>query len=97
MIRKRSFLTCLLGLNGLLAAVFLIGSLTSRPAIAQVGGGPGDTLCVTGKAGGQTYDVVYLLDVPSRKLHAFYPSSPQNRQLAYGGFRDLEKDLPRRP
>lgn len=97
MISKRSLLAALLGLNGLLAAIFAVASLTSRPAWAQVGGGPGDMLCVTGKAGGQTYDVVYLLDVPSRKLHAFYPSSPQNRQLAYGGFRDLEKDLPRRP
>lgn len=97
MISKRSLLACLLGLNCILAAVFLVGSVTSSPqAFGQAPAvGSSNTICVTAKASGQTFDVVYLLDVQGHKLHAFLPSGPQTRQLAYGGVRDLERDLGR--
>lgn len=92
---RRSALSLLLVLNAALLLASILSSDRPRTAEAQVPGGNSGFLCVTAKASGQAYDVVYLLDVPERKLHALYPASPQNRQLSYAQFRDLSKDLGR--
>ena len=42
------------------------------------------------------YDAVYLIDLQSRYLHAFYYDRGQ-KALSYGGFRDLERDFRNRP
>jgi hypothetical protein len=86
----------LLGLNGLLGLAFLAALAKPAPVLAQTAGRPGDFLCVTAKAAGQTYDVVYVLDVPARKLHALYPANAQTRQLLYAQSRDLDKDFRRK-
>lgn len=92
---RRSALSLLLVLNAALLLASLLSSDRGRKAEAQTHGGNSGFLCVTAKASGQAFDVVYLLDVPQRKLHAMYPTSPQNRQLSYAQFRDLSKDLAR--
>ncbi|MFQ5414918.1 MAG: hypothetical protein ACE5E6_10715, partial [Phycisphaerae bacterium] len=61
-------------------------------AFAQPRARGGDFLSVTVGVAGQSYDVVYVLDLPKRMLHAFYPEIPSN-QLRYAGYRDLNKDM----
>lgn len=94
MLSRRSMLLGLAGLNVLLVVALLAGALSSPSAFAQSPGGrPGDFICVTAKTAGQTYDAVFLLDVPARKLHAMYPANVQQKQLSYAQFRDLDKDF----
>lgn len=93
---RRSLLSLLLVINAALLLASLLSSDRDRRAEAQAPGGHSGFLCVTAKASGQAYDVLYLLDIPARKLHALYPTSPQNRQLSYAQFRDLKDDLARK-
>ena len=90
---KRSSITALILLNTFLLSVLLLGRSWLPAAFAQAGGRHGSFVCLTAKATGQSYDVLYVLDVPDRKLHAFYPSNVQSRELAYAGFRDLKSDF----
>ena len=96
MFTKRSMIVMLVGLNLFLLAVLLFGSYSLPAAYAQVGARPGDFACVTAKVAGQTYDVLYVLDVPSRKLYAFYPTGGHTNQLAATQPRDLAKDFDRK-
>ena len=80
MLKKRSAIVLLVGLNLLLLALLLIGSYS--PAVAYAAGGAG-----------QSYDVLYVLDRPERKLHAFYPQSVQSRKYVHGAVRDLAADF----
>lgn len=89
---KRSVVVLLVGVNLFLAALLVMGSVSLPKAHAQSGGRAGDFSIVTAKAAGQSYDVVYVLDRPARKLHAFYPQNIQGK-LDYAQFRDLERDL----
>ena len=93
MFAKRSMIVMLVGLNLLLLAVLMLGSYSLPTAYAQVGARPGDFACVTAKVAGQTYDVLYVLDVPSRKLYAFYPTGGHTNQLAATQPRDLAQDF----
>ena len=95
MFTKRSLLVLLVGVNVLLLAL-LFGTVTTLPtASAQPPGrgGGGGYVCVTAKPSGQSYDVLYMVDLPTRKLHAFYPSSAQNRQMSRAEPRDLDRDF----
>ena len=92
---KRSFITLLVVVNLLLLAALIIGSYPPATAFAQVAAGPGQFVSVTAKAAGQTYDVVYLLDVPDRKLYAFHPSRTRRDQLVPTAPRDLTQDFQR--
>ncbi len=74
----------------LLAACGLLPAAIAQPP-ARVGGG--NYLCVTAKAPGQSYDVVYLLDQASRQLHALYPPQGSGRQLTRAPSRDLQADF----
>ena len=95
MLSKRSLIVLLVGMNLLLLVVLVIGSYSMPPAFAQAGGKAGNFVAVTAKAQGQAYDVLYVLDAKGRKLHAFYPTSVQQKQYAAARPRDLEKDFER--
>ena len=95
MLKKRSLIVLLVGLNLLLLGLVLVATYSPPSAFAQTGGRAGDFLCVTAKAAGQSYDVVYVLDRPARKLHAFYPKSIRTKDYAYGKYRDLAADFGR--
>ena len=92
---KRSFITLLVLVNLLLLAALLIGSYPPATAFAQVAARSGQFVSVTAKAAGQTYDVVYVLDVPERKLYAFHPSPTQRDRLIPTAPRDLAQDFQR--
>lgn len=95
MLSKRSMIAALAGLNGLFLAILLLGSYQSPLAFGQMAGGRGNFISVTAKPSGQSYDVLYLLDVTSRKLHAFYPSSARSKNYLHAPPRDLESDFGR--
>jgi len=92
--RKRFVIVLLTGLNAVLMTALWMGA-DSPSAYAQPGGRPGNLTCVTAKAAGQSFDLLYVLDVTSRKLFAFYPSSGRNTQLVAAPPRDLVKDFNR--
>lgn len=90
---KRTLIVVLAGLNVFFLALLLAGQYSLPAAYGQAGGRAGDFVCVTAKAAGRSYDVVYVLDRPEKKLHAFYPADVQSRKHVYAGFRELEKDF----
>jgi hypothetical protein len=92
---KRTIIGLLAGLNLVLLLALVLSLSWLPPAYAQArpGGRAGDYVMVTAKAAGQSYDVLYVLNVPERKLFALYPANVQTKQLAEGGFRDLSKDF----
>ena len=93
MFGKRSILVILVGLNLFLLAVLVLGGYSLPPAYGQGGARAGDFACVTAKAAGQSYEVLYVLDVPAHKLYAFYPTSGHTSQLVATTPRDLAKDF----
>ena len=95
MLRKQTLLVMLVGLNLMLLAALIIGSYSLPEAYAQPGG-RGGYVCATQIVSGQGWEVLYVLDLKYRKLHAFYPR-PQGPDLAWGGFRDLEQDFRGQP
>lgn len=95
MLNRRRMIALLTAFNVVLFLTLLAMTTSLPKAFAQAGGGRDDFLAVTVKAGGQSYDVLYLLDVRDRKLHAFYPSNIQTAELAYVQFRDLKADFGR--
>ena len=94
MLTKRSVVVGLVGLNLFLLAALVLGSYSLPTAYAQAAGRAGEFLCITSGVSGQDYDVLYVLDLPERKLHAFIPTIPLG-QLEYATNRDLEKDFRR--
>jgi hypothetical protein len=99
MVSKRSIIVLLAGANLLLLFGLLFATQSGPAAFAQVGAGrAGDFVAVTAKVASQTYEVLYLLDVPSRKLHAFYPqtSGAMRNQRVAAPPRDLLKDFERK-
>ena len=92
MCTKKSVITALVGLNLFLLAILLIGSYSLPAAHAQSGGRAGDYLTVTALASGQAYDVLYVVDVPKRKMYAFVPAS---KSIDFVGYTDLKKDFVR--
>ena len=96
MLTKRSIIVLLVGVNLLLLGVLLAATYSSPAAFAQASRGlPGNFVCVTAKAAGQNYDVVYLLDRGQQKLHAFYPQRAGGKKYGYGygKYRDLKADF----
>jgi hypothetical protein len=92
---KRVAITLLAGVNLVLLALLLSPVLGLPSAYGQVGGRGGGWVCVTGKAAGQSYDVLYALDLASRKLHAFHPASAQGKKIVHADVRDLAADFGR--
>jgi hypothetical protein len=95
MLGKRSLIVILVGLNLFLLALLLVGTYSLPAAYAQGGARPGDFACVTAKSAGQSYEVLYVLDVPTDKLYAFYPASGAANQLTAAPPRDLAADFSR--
>jgi len=79
-LNKRWLIVLLVGTNLLLLAALLIGSYSLPTAHAALGGRAGDFIAVTAQAPGQGYDVLYILDVPDRKLHALTPGNKKQLQ-----------------
>lgn len=93
---KRTAITVLLGLNLLLLVALLSSVLKLPTAFAQAGGRRGGFVCVSAKAAGQSYDVLYALDLSSRKLHAFHPASTRGKTtVIHADTRDLAVDFGR--
>lgn len=92
---KRLLIVLLGALNAVLLGALLLAGDSPRPAYGQVGGRSGEFVCVTAKVSGQTYDVLYMLDVSSRKLHAFFPAGARSPRLTAAPPRDLAKDFGR--
>lgn len=92
MFTRRALIVLLAGINVILLVGLLAANIAPSAAFAQAGS-PGGMACVTAKAAGRTYDVVYLLDSAQHKLHAFYASNPQTKKHVHAGFRDLAQDL----
>ncbi len=80
-------------LNMLLLTAIVLRSYTPPTALAQgIGTGlAGNYVVVSGEIQ-DGYDAVYLIDLQSRYLHAFYYDRGQ-KALRHGGFRDLERDF----
>ncbi len=95
MLTKRSWIVLLGGLNVVLAALLVAGLVQLPRAHAQMGARPGDFITVTAKPAGRDYDVLYMLDVPARKLHAFHPGGQQSPGLILVQPRDLARDFGR--
>jgi len=90
---KRSLIAILTGINVVLL-ILLVSSIAPLPtAFAQAGRGGGGYICATAKPSGRTFEVFYMIDLAARKLHAFYPASPQSKQFAHADPRDLDKDF----
>ena len=92
---KRSAIVALVGLNLLLLAGLLLTSHSPPNAYAQTARRAGGFACVTAKVAGQTYDVLYTLDLTARKLYAFYPTAGRRSQLVAAPPRDLLTDFGR--
>lgn len=91
MFGKRSLVVLLVGLNLMLLAALLISSYSLPAAYAQGRGRSGDFVAVTAQALGQSYDVLYVLDVPERQLYAFYPQNTTTKQLRWTPPVDMKK------
>ncbi len=93
MLKKRSVIALLVGVNLFLLGLLIVGSYSLPAAFAQGQGAPGDFISVVATPSSQSYDVVYLLDTRRERLHALYPSNLQRRAYGYGGSVDLKADF----
>jgi len=94
MFGRRSLIALLAGLNLFLLALLLSQAAPMPSAFAQVGrGGSGGYICATAKPSSRTFEVLYMIDLATKKLHAFYPASSQSKQFAHAEPRDLDKDF----
>ena len=93
MIAKRSLIALLAGVNLILLLVLFSHVSPLPTAFAQAGRGGGGYICATAKPSGRTFEVLYMIDLAARKLHAFYPASPQSKQFAHAEPRELDKDF----
>jgi len=94
---RRTWVSLLLLLNVLLAVGLLSSALSLPRALGQGAGRGGSYLSVTARATGETYDVLYILDLSTNKLHAFYPNPTQAKQLTRSEPRDLHLDFGKQP
>lgn len=95
---KRGMIALLLVLNVILG-LGLVSQAASPPAAFAQGrsaGRAGDFVAVTAKAAGQGFDVLFVLDLPARKLHAWFPPAAKPRTLVAVPPRDLTADFDRK-
>lgn len=95
MATKRIAVVLLVGLNLALAAAMFCSTPRAPAAFAQAGVQPGSYLAVTAKSEGQSYDVLWVLDLADDRLYAFFPSQPNVRSLQVTEPRDLTVDFGR--
>ena len=87
---KRLLLGALVCVNLVLLTALVFASYQPPTAFAQEGLS-GDYVVVSGEIQ-SNFDGLFVLDLKTRKLHAFYYERA-GRELAYGGFRDLDLDF----
>lgn len=90
---KRAGIALLLVINFALLLALITFHNSFPSAMAQAGGRGGEYLCVTAKPSGQAYDVLFVLDPASHKLHGFYPAPPPAKQMLRSEPRDVRKDF----
>lgn len=89
---KRNWLLALLvSVNVALAAAIVLYTAPPKPAFAQAAGLSGNYLAVSGEMQDQ-WDALYLLDLRTRHLHAFYYDKSR-KELMYSDVRSLERDF----
>ncbi len=88
---KRSLIVALVGLNLVLLAAVILSSYELPPAHAQGVGAGGNYITLTCEAD-QSYDVLYVIDLPNRTMHAYLPGRQLDGKLTYMGYRNLEQD-----
>lgn len=95
MMSKRSVVVGLVGLNLFLLAALVLSTYSPPAAYAQRAGAANNFLAVTCRADND-YDVLFLLDLPTRKLHCFAPTrGDRSGKTLYAGHRDLSVDFNR--
>lgn len=91
--RKRTIVVFLILLNSVLGLALWAEANPTPSAFAQAGGPRGSMLSVTAKAEGNSFDALWLLDLSSDKLYAFYPPMPAGREIQPLAPRDLRSDF----
>jgi len=90
---RRTLFVLLLGVNLALVAAMVLITPGPPVAHAQAVARGGNYIMVTGKVM-DDYDVLYLVDLNTRTLHALTLEFTQ-RRLQYGGYRSLVADFRR--
>lgn len=95
---KSTIVTLLAGVNIILALCLIAQVVAPASARAQgrSAGRAGDLVCVTAKAAGQGFDTLFMLDLSTRKLHAFFPPAAKPKTLVSVPPRDLKADFDRK-
>ena len=91
---KRTLIVALVGLNLFLLASIILSSYSLPAAYAQRVGAGSNYIGVTCEAD-EDYDLLYLLDLPERQLHAFAPSRTLDGKIERVANRNLESDFRR--
>ena len=91
---KRSIVVALVGMNLFLLGALILSSYSLPAAYAQRAGYAANYVTVTCEVD-ESYDVLYLVDLPTRRLHAFLPSREAEGRLEYVDSRDLQQDFSR--
>lgn len=93
---RRSTLVALLVCVNLAMLTAVVLRTTSPPAAYAQGTGLASNYVTVAGEIQDGYDSLYLIDLQTRYLHAFYFERGTN-QFKHGGFRDLERDFRNRP
>lgn len=94
MLTKRTIIVALVGVNLFLLASLFFSSYRLPAAYAQRIGAGSNYIGVTCEAD-EDYDLLYVLDLPQRKLHAFIPSRTLDGNIELVANRNLESDFRR--
>ena len=95
MVTKRSVIVALVGLNLFLLTALIFSTYSPPVAYAQRMGAAANYVAVTCRVDNE-FDVLYLLDLPTRKLHCFVPDRDIARGgMQYAGSRDVAQDFSR--
>lgn len=89
--KRQSWIALLVCLNVILATGILLSNYSPPTALAQGAGLSGNYMLVAGEIQDQ-YDALYIIDLRSRNIHAFYYDKT-TKKLSFAGSRDLEKDF----
>jgi len=90
---KQFVLVSLVAVNAVLVFL-LVGQAAPMPtALAQAARpGGGGYVCATAKAAGRTYEVLFMIDLATRRMHVFFPDN-SGKLITTDEPRDLDKDF----
>ena len=89
---KHTLIIALVGLNLFLLAAVLFSVAPPSQAQAQAVGGAGNYLLVSAEVQ-NSYDGIYIIDLPQRLLHAFILNRARPIEIEYRDTRDLAQDF----